>query len=53
MKEKILNEDELDDIVGGILKKTYYRCANCGMNFGEERPEICICGCKEVIVTYH
>jgi hypothetical protein len=53
MEEKFLTEAELDDIVGGALKKAYYRCANCGYNFGEVKPEICICGCKDIIITWH
>jgi hypothetical protein len=52
MEEKILTDEKMDEIVGGVLKKAYYRCANCGHNFGEVKPEICICGCTDIIISY-
>ncbi|MDR0903163.1 MAG: hypothetical protein LBM59_00850 [Ruminococcus sp.] len=49
MEEKILNEEQESDVIGGVKNPLKWTCGNCGKIFGETKPDTCSgCGSDDI-----
>ncbi|MDR0987129.1 MAG: hypothetical protein LBL98_05495 [Ruminococcus sp.] len=48
MEEKTLNEEQTEEVDGGLVRYRLYCCEDCGRSYFNTKPFKCSCGSERI-----